>query len=105
MQVPPTENNVVHCILLAIADPQPIKRTERACDASDRLNLRVIPFYKLGNSTTFVNKNKNELQWDNINFNSYLILNNTHLLLNYVLTNNFSLSLCTVLFKRQERKI
>ena len=41
MQVP-IENNAVNYILLAIAEPQPIRRTERARNASDRLNLRLL---------------------------------------------------------------
>ena len=42
VQVQPIENNAVNYILLAIAEPQPIRRTERARNASDRLNLRLL---------------------------------------------------------------
>ena len=36
VQVQPIENNSVNYIILAIAEPQPIRRTERARNASDR---------------------------------------------------------------------
>ena len=55
VQVQPIENNAVKYILLALADPQPIRRTERARNASDR--QFIVSFHyliKSGDITTFV---------------------------------------------------